>query len=67
MVMFDYQRVANEIGLTPEQLQALERRVREDFPHDEMLFELHMLRMCMSLQEGRTTLERVLRTEPSRA
>jgi hypothetical protein len=63
-MMFDYPKVAAEIGLSSEQLQALEQRIRQDFPHDDMLFELHVLRACLALQEGRVTLEEVLRPEP---
>lgn len=64
MVMFDYQSVADEIGLTPEQVRALEQSVREEFPHDDMLFELHMLRACLAIQEGDVTLEEALEPEP---
>lgn len=53
MDYFDYRAAAHEAGLSQKQLEALAARVREDYPSDEMLFELHMLRACNAIRDGR--------------
>lgn len=42
--MFDYEALAKEYNIGREALGQLEKEVRQDFPHDEMMFELHMIR-----------------------
>jgi hypothetical protein len=67
--MFDYQAVARELHVPPEQLAELEAVVRSQYGSDEMLFELRMLRTLDVVAEGRLTLPeaiRQLKTESSR-
>lgn len=61
MEYFDYQSLANQAGLTDEQLRQLVERVRHDYPQDEMLLELHVFRACRAIKDGRVTLEQALR------
>ena len=63
MKYFDYEEAARDAGLDAEQLQALCRLVREEFPGDEMMFELHVLRACHAVRDGWLTLEDALRVE----
>lgn len=42
--MFDYEALAKEYNIGQEALLQLEKEVRQDFPDDEMMFELHMIR-----------------------
>lgn len=42
--MFDYESLAREYNINHETLAQLEKEVREEFPRDEMMFELHMIR-----------------------
>ena len=42
--MFDYESLARQYHIGQEALTQLEKEVREEFPFDEMLFELHMIR-----------------------
>jgi len=65
MRMFDYARAAQEAGLSEAQLGELCRLVREEFPHDEMMYELHVLRACMAIAEGRVTIEDALKPDPT--
>ncbi len=58
---FDYTTAAREAGITDEQLQLIERSFRADYPTDDMLFELHVLRVCLSVKSGRTPLDALLR------
>lgn len=58
--MFDLEQIKRTSGLTTDILALLERKVREDFRDDEMMFEIHLVRIIRSLKEGRMTLEQVL-------
>ncbi len=66
MEYFDYQPIADEAGLSPGELTRIVERVQRDYPQDQMLCELHVLRACRAIRDGRVTLEQVL-TEPSTA
>jgi len=65
MRYFNFQDVAREAGLSSAQLKALCKRIREDFPQDTMMFELHVLRACLAIRDGRATLEEALSAEPA--
>ena len=66
MEYFDYQSMAAEAGITPAQLAQIVERVRRDFPGDQMLRELHVLRACRAIRDRRVTIEQVL-AEPNEA
>jgi hypothetical protein len=42
--IFDTKRVAREMGIPEEDYEKLEKEIKEEFPKDEMMFELHFLR-----------------------
>ena len=65
MKYFDYAPVAREAGIPDQRLTELCRRMRGEFPSDDMLYELHVLRTCMSVRDGLVTLEQVLQAESS--
>lgn len=65
MNYFDYEEAARLAHIPPEQLDELSRVMRRDFPTDEMMYELHLLRACMAIREGVLTLEEALRSEPA--
>lgn len=46
MDYFDYESAAHEAGLTEDQLAAVKEAVRHEFPTDDMMWELHVLRAC---------------------
>ena len=58
--MFDYRTAAREAGITDEQLARLLEMMRADFPHDEMMVELHVVRACETVLEGEATIEEIL-------
>jgi hypothetical protein len=60
MEYFDYETMARDAGLNPEQLGLLANTVRGEFPSDLMLFELHMLRACRAIRDGSVKLEQIL-------
>ena len=63
MRYFDYEKVALEAGIAADALGELRRVMRREFPHDDMLYELHLLRACRAIREGRLKLEDALRSE----
>ncbi len=44
----------------PEQVAALEAVERQEFPEDQMMFELHMLRVIEQISAGHLKIEEVL-------
>lgn len=61
--MFDYKAAAREAGISDELLARLVQMMRGDFPRDEMMMELHVLRACEAVLEGETTIEEILADE----
>ena len=57
---FDYKKAALEAKIAPRELRALARMVRQDFPDDQMMFELHVLRACNSVRDGRAKIRNLL-------
>jgi len=45
---FDYIRVAKESQIPSSELRKMEVEVKQEFPNDRMMFELHMLRYVRS-------------------
>lgn len=45
---FDYEKVSREMGVSEEVLNTIVEEVREEFPSDRMMFELHVLRAVKS-------------------
>ena len=56
-MMFNYEAIAKRINLSEERLSEIGKIIRKDFPRDEMMFELHMLRVLMALERKGLTLE----------
>ncbi len=42
--IFDVQVVCREFGISPEEFMVLKDEIRADFPDDDLLFELHLIR-----------------------
>ncbi len=62
-MMFNYEAIAKRINLPEERLSEIGKIIRKDFPRDEMMFELHMLRILMALERKDLTLEDLLKEE----
>jgi ribosomal protein L22 len=63
MEYFDYRSVAEEARIPPDKLEAIAKMVRGEFPTDDMLYELHVLRACMAIRDGYVSLEDALKPE----
>lgn len=65
MRYFDYESVAREAGLSDSQVSALCRLMRAEFPRDDMLYELHVLRACYAIRDGWITFDQAVEAEPA--
>ncbi len=63
MHYFDFENAAREAGISAGQLRQLCEAMRREFPGDEMMRELHVLRACMAVRDGLVTLEDALLLE----
>ncbi len=63
MRSFAFETVARQAGLSADNLARLHEAVRREFPNDEMMFELHMVRACMAIRDGQITLQDALRSD----
>jgi hypothetical protein len=63
MDYFDYEKVAKEAGIPSAKLETLSKIVRQEFPSDDMMYELHMLRACLAILEGHVTIDDAIRSE----
>ena len=60
---FDYTTAADRTGISREKLECLKALVRAEFPGDEMMADLHILRAVLAVERGDVTLEQILRQE----
>ena len=60
MDYFDYGAVAREAGVSPDDLSLIKQAVREEFPTDDMMWELHVLRACAAIRDGHAKLEDIV-------
>ena len=49
MKYFNYETVAREAKIPPDKMEKLLKLVRQEFPNDPLMFELHVLRACMAM------------------
>jgi hypothetical protein len=62
---FEYENIAREANIPADQLQELRQLVRREFPQDDMLYELHLLRICMAIKQGFITIAEAIQAEPA--
>lgn len=60
MRYFDFEAVAKRVGAKQADLKKLGHFVRAEFPDDDMMFELHMLRALMAIESGQGEIEDIL-------
>ncbi len=63
MKYFDYRKVAREAKIPAGKLNKLCKSIRNEFPADDMMYELHALRACMAIKDGYITVDEALRSE----
>ena len=50
--------------MSPAQLARLCKMIRKDFPADDMMYELHVLRAGMAVRDGYAQIEDLLPAKP---
>ena len=63
MKYFDYESVAREAKIPEEKLRKLVNLVRQEFPHDPMMAELHTLRACLAIRDGHIQIDDALKIQ----
>ena len=59
-MIFDYLTAAQRAGIPQDKLERLCALVRAEFPSDELMAELHILRAILAIEHGDTTLDEIL-------
>jgi len=62
-MMFDYASAARRVGIPEDKLERLVALARAEFPDDETMAELHVLRAILAVERGDASLEEILRQE----
>jgi hypothetical protein len=52
--MFDVEKAMKESGLSRKEITKIEREVRREFPNDQMMYELHLIRAFMFYEQKKT-------------
>lgn len=65
MRYFDYEKVFQEAKIPSDKMEILRRIIHEEFPRDEMMYELHLLRACMAIKEGLISIEEAIKETAS--
>ena len=63
MRYFDYETIVREAHITPDDLTALCALIRREFPSDDMMYELHVLRACLAIRDGHLSVEQATARE----
>jgi len=64
MQYFDYEAVAREAKIPPNKVRELRSLVRQEFPNDLLMCELHLLRVCMAIRDGYIDIKDALKSKP---
>lgn len=60
---FDYPTIAKRCKISTKIVKEIEKLERKEFPRDQMMFELHMLRILRSIEKGIVKPEEILRSK----
>ncbi len=62
MKYFDYESVARAAKTLPAKLEKLVQSARAEFPNDDLMCELHVLRACMAIRDGHVDIDSAIRS-----
>jgi len=62
-MLFDYKTAATRAGIARDKLVRLAAIIRAEYPDDETMAELHILRAVLAVERGEASLEEILRQE----
>ncbi|OGQ04673.1 MAG: hypothetical protein A2W61_03695 [Deltaproteobacteria bacterium RIFCSPLOWO2_01_44_7] len=58
--MFNIEKELVGRGLSKNQIDEIKAQVRNEFPLDDMMYELHLVRLIDALQKGYCTIQNIL-------
>lgn len=61
--MIDFDKIMLAKGLTKRQIDLIKKEVRREFPDDEMMYELHLIRLVDSFSKGYCSIEDLFEPE----
>ena len=50
--MFDIETAFKNSGLSAQEIEKIKREVRNEFPNDDMMYELHIIRILRAIKKG---------------
>ncbi|MEW5936961.1 MAG: hypothetical protein AB1665_03970 [Candidatus Thermoplasmatota archaeon] len=53
-MLYDIERAFKESGLSRREMERLKKKIKKEFPNDEMMYELHVVRALHALKRGAT-------------
>ncbi|EKD51160.1 MAG: hypothetical protein ACD_62C00326G0003 [uncultured bacterium] len=53
--MYDVDTILGRLKLSQQLVDKIKKEARQEFPHDEMMFELHVLRTANAIKHGLLT------------
>ena len=62
-MIFDYKTAAARAGIPGSKLDCLVALMRAEFPDDETMAELHVLRAVLAVEQGAASLDEILGQE----
>ena len=62
-MLFDYKTAADRARIPRDKLERLAAIIRAEYPDDETMAELHILRAVLAVERGEASLEEILRQE----
>ena len=57
---FDYLPVAAEAGLGDEEIALIEQSWKKEYPYDDLLRELHVLRTIIAIRDGLCSIDEAI-------
>lgn len=65
MQYFNYEDLAREAAIDPTRLERIRIFCHKEFPNDEMLAELHVLRICKVIKAGKGAIDEMQGETPT--
>ncbi len=56
-MLYDIEELLNQVNLSKKEKEELINELRDEFPEDEMLFELHLYRAINYLKKTKSSLD----------
>ncbi|MHA2033549.1 MAG: hypothetical protein ACW99Q_29630 [Candidatus Kariarchaeaceae archaeon] len=51
-MIYDVEAAFKKSGLSKAEIQRIKHQVRKDFPNDDMMYELHIIRILNAMRKG---------------